>query len=582
MKINAKSISKGALVLLLSFTVFSCMDLTETNDNPNTLTAEKIDPPFVMTEILTTSARHNVRMHYGSGVGTAMLQEAMQYLQRDFLEYEVVNTFAWFPQTWASDYYKPIANAVYLQQRAVGHPDEAFLKGVAIIMKSYWYGYLTSAWGDIPYSEAMRGEEGILKPVYDPQKEVFKGILAELETANDLLTSATAGAASQSADVLYKGNALKWRQFGNSLRLRFLLRLSEKMTDMQAIGVDVKAEVSKMVTNTTKYPLITQSADNAAISYPGTASTDSWPGGQLNWNDRSEFNRRKTGATLVNFLKDNADPRLTVWIAPVEVPIRIGDKGGDDVILKDTDGKVRRYLKTYSAGIDTALYVGLPIALATPDAYNKNSGASVNTIKGLDATIYTASAANPHVSKPGTIYTQNTNALVKSIFITAAEVNFILAEAVTRTWITGSAVDYYRKGIASSLEQYGIASGEKKVYNLKTHQLDAFDQTAFLAAQEAKFTAATNKLDPILTQSWASMYMTGESWFNWRRTGLPNLGKNIIAGGKGDKIPVRYAYGDAERNFNADNTNSAINTLEPKVNDQWSKMWLIQGTGKPW
>jgi hypothetical protein len=511
-----------------------------------------------------------------------MLQEAMQYLQRDFLEYEVVNTFAWFPQTWASDYYKPIANAAYLEKRAVGHQDEAFLKGTAIVMKSYWYGYLTSAWGDIPYSEAMRGEEGILKPVYDPQKEVFKGILAELETANDLLTSAAVSPASQSADVLYKGNVMKWRQFANSLRLRFLIRLSEKMTDMQGIGVDVKGEVSKMVTNSTKYPLITQSVDNAAVSYPGTASTDSWPGGQLNWNDRSEFNRRKTGATLVNFLKDNADPRLTVWIAPVEVPIRIGDKGGDDVIQKDPDGKVRRYLKTYSAGVDTALYVGLPIALATPDSYNKNSGASVNTIKGLDATIYTASAANPHVSKPGTIYTQNTNALAKSIFITAAEVNFILAEAVTRTWITGSAVDYYKKGIAASLDQYGIVNGDRKVYNVKTHQLDAFDQAGFLTAQEIMFTAATNKLEPILTQSWASMYMTGESWFNWRRTGLPNLGKNIIAGGKGDKIPVRYSYGDAERNFNADNTNSAINTLDPKVNDQWSKMWLIQGTGKPW
>ncbi len=53
-------------------------------------------------------------------------------------------------------------------------------------------------------------------------------------------------------------------------------------------------------------------------------------------------------------------------------------------------------------------------------------------------------------------------------------------------------------------------------------------------------------------------------------------------GPQGEKIPVRFMYGDNELNYNGQNANAAIANLAPTTNDQWSKMWLIQGTGKPW
>jgi hypothetical protein len=576
-----KSIGRMLVALPVVF-ISSCADLSETNVNPNTILAKDIDPLFVMTKAIGESVSQNTRMLYGTGVSRSVLLEAQQYLQRDFLESPVTNTFLWFAQNWGPDYSTPISNTSYLIQRAPGEKDENFMTGVGLILNAYWFGFLTSAWGDVPYSEAMRAENNIFKPAYDEQKNVFKGILADLDKANEVLTGAPVTTAAKTADILYAGDVMKWRRFANSLRLRFLMRLSEKAVEMKAIGVDVQAGISEIASNPAKFPIITSASDNAAYRYPGLTVADSWTGGPLNWSTRSEFYRRKPCATLVNTLKNTADPRLTVWIRPVDAQIVIKDAGADDKIQLDADGKVRRYLKTYTAGVDTSLYVGLPAAQPNPDAYNKNSASVVSTIKGLKSTIYSEGAANPHVSYLADMYQKNTDPLIQCVFISAAEVNFLLAEASVRGYITTPAVESFKKGISESFNQYKIANGEKKVYNVKTHQIDAFDLAAFLSKAEQSFTAAPNKLDPILTQQWIAGWMGSDAWFAWRRTGLPDLGKNIVAGGNGQKIPLRYGYGDEEKNYNIEHVNAAISRLDTKTDDQWAKMWLIQGTGKPY
>jgi hypothetical protein len=576
-----KSIGRMLVALPVVF-ISSCADLSETNVNPNTILAKDIDPLFVMTKAIGESVSQNTRMLYGTGVSRSVLLEAQQYLQRDFLESAVTNTFLWFAQNWGPDYSTPISNTAYLIQRAPGEKDEKFMTGVGLVLKAYWFGFLTSAWGDVPYSEALRAEDGIFKPAYDEQKDVFKGILADLDKANEVLTGASVTTAARNADILYAGDVMKWRRFANSLKLRFLMRLSEKSADMKAIGVDVQASISELASNPTKYPIITSATDNAAYTYQGLTLADSWTGGQFNWSTRSEFYRRKPCATLVNALKTTADPRLTVWIRPVDVQILVKDTGADDKIQLDTDGKIRRYIKSYTPGTDTSLYVGLPAAQPNPDAYNNNSASTVSIVKGLRSTIYSEGAANPHVSYLADMYQKNSDPLIQCVFISAAEVNFLLAEASVRGYITTPAVESYKKGISESFNQYKIANGEKKVYNVKTHQIDAFDLAGFLAKAEQDFTAASNKLEPILTQQWIAGWMGSDAWFGWRRTGLPDLGKNIVAGGNGQKIPLRYGYGDEEKNYNIENVRTAISRLDTKTDDQWAKMWLLQGTGKPY
>lgn len=120
------------------------------------------------------------------------------------------------------------------------------------------------------------------------------------------------------------------------------------------------------------------------------------------------------------------------------------------------------------------------------------------------------------------------------------------------------------------------------MYNPENHAIEPYDEAAFLNSMEDEFNNAPDKILPIIEQKWVALFTTIDAWFDWRRTGYPDLGKNLVNGPQGDKIPVRFYFGDSEKNFNAENVEVSIQNLEPAVDDQWSKMWLLQGTGKPW
>ncbi|MEO9804267.1 MAG: SusD/RagB family nutrient-binding outer membrane lipoprotein [Reichenbachiella sp.] len=133
-------------------------------------------------------------------------------------------------------------------------------QAVAMIMSSYAYMSLADVWGDIPYTEALKGDDGISTPVFDTQQTVYEGIIADLNTATGLINaSRTDGFGSE--DVMYGGDMDKWLRFGNSLRLRAFMHLSK--VDPTTAEAGVVAMLSQ--------PLISSQAENAAIQYSTTS-----------------------------------------------------------------------------------------------------------------------------------------------------------------------------------------------------------------------------------------------------------------------------------------------------------------------
>jgi hypothetical protein len=582
-KIKTISLSLITIIILLTT---SCEDLTEINTSPNQLNASDIDIKYVLTSVLSNSGRNYLYEYcYGGG---RTISEAMQYLQRDYIDFQGPNTLVWTPQSFSGPYYS-IKNSQYIFDNAqfeMLEGNQKFYTAVGQIMRSFWYGYLTSLYGDIPYSEAMQAESANFMPVYDNQKDIFKGVLEDLKSANDLLSQVSSVEGASTSDLMFQGDVLKWRKFANSLRLRYLLRLSEKLTDMSAAGVDVKAEFSTIVGNSSTYPIFTSNSDNAAISFIGSDVNNSWYGGPLPRTNRSEFYRRKPCATFVDEMRIGMDPRLTTFIRPVDTQLRISDETPAYVRL--ADGQIIRNVPTSTPGteeLNTYRYVGLPPALQDPNLYNLYTGVDFNAIKALNSNVYTDLASNPAVSYLGDIYAQNVNPLVKAVLMSYAELNFILAEAHMKGWIGNeTAVEYYQAGVVASMRQYDITDGSMKVYDPNSDAIIAWDESAFLTNLTDKFAAAndTERLTQLMTQKWLACFMTPEFWFDWRRTGLPNLGANLILGSNGNKIPVRFIYPEEEKNLNSKSIDDAITRLDPAVDDQWSKLWLLQGTNKPW
>ncbi len=582
MRMKLFNYSRSLVLSISLLCCCSCKDLTTINRSPNELEAGQINMKYVLTSALAHTANYYIREYTYGYTSDHGITEAMQYMQRDYIGYEI-NSFVWKPLAYSA--YKVFQDTETLLVNSEKEPNaenQKFYKAVALILRGLWYGFYTSAWGDIPYSEAMKGDEQLFKPGYDPQKQVFLGIIGELKQANELLKGLSTLPTIGSADIVYAGNSLKWRKFANALRMRYYLRLSAKSNELKGDGLDIVEDFKQLLSNTGDYPLPEDNSDNAAISHVGTDAFNAWAGGILNFSNRSQFYRRKPCATIIDYLKLTSDPRLTTWFNPVSVQIRTDTKGAR--YEKGTDGFVKRYVEALGPDMDTSLYVGLKPSLPDPNAYNAGATANYSLIRSLDASIYVEQGANPHVSYLADKYAADSHPLVRCVLMSYSEVNFLRAEAALLGWSGEDGAAYYNKGIESSLDQYDLREGVPGVYNVVSHQVEDFRRADFLHQKRTSYQDASDgqRLEMLMTQKWLALWMTPEYWFDWRRTGLPDFGRNVIEGSNGSRIPVRLIYGTNEYILNEDHVRAGVTGLAPAEDTQWAKPWLLQGGDKPW
>ncbi|WP_449437781.1 SusD/RagB family nutrient-binding outer membrane lipoprotein [Pedobacter steynii] len=124
--------------------------------------------------------------------------------------------------------YSSLRNVTKMIEEATRINDNSYI-ALAKFFRAYYFYNLTLTFGDIPYNQALKGEDqaGYTPPVYDNQKTVFQGILKELDEANNMLKGLNVIIAG---DIIYKGDAAKWRRLVNSFRLKVLMTLSKKAT----------------------------------------------------------------------------------------------------------------------------------------------------------------------------------------------------------------------------------------------------------------------------------------------------------------------------------------------------------------
>lgn len=176
-------------------------------------------------------------------------------------------------------------------------------QSVAVIMRSWVFSLLTDIYGDIPYKDALQGLEGTLLPKYDAQKDVYAGLIAELKTAGEAINT-TDKSIAISGDILFANDLTKWKKFANTLSLRILSRMIDK-TDAP---LDVKAEVTRILSDPVKYPVIGTVAENIQLNYLDVTNNQN----PVNVNRKTRDDHR-VSATLVNKLKALGDARLPVY-----------------------------------------------------------------------------------------------------------------------------------------------------------------------------------------------------------------------------------------------------------------------------
>jgi hypothetical protein len=130
----------------------------------------------------------------------------------------------------------------------------------------------TDIWGDVPYSQALKGEE-FLQPRLDKQEDIYKGNQAQgIQSLFDLVREGLTDLEAASIlkpttdDIVYGGNLDNWKRAGNTLLLKLANTISKKEP---ALAKTVITEVL------TKNMYITSNAQDLNVKFGSSVGSTS-------------------------------------------------------------------------------------------------------------------------------------------------------------------------------------------------------------------------------------------------------------------------------------------------------------------
>jgi hypothetical protein len=388
----------GAAIVALTATAAACNTdkLTDLNNNPNAPTQVQAEQLF--TDGVTQAMFYLRGPNFEHGLNALWVQHyaEVQYPEADQNKPRAATIEA----LWNTLYSIPLED---LQAAITKGADRPGIWGPALVMRSAVYQEITDLWGDIPYTDALRGDAGsaaVLSPKYDPQSVVYDSLFKALASAATALK--TAPNSYGGADPVYAGNPAKWAKLANSLRLRLAMRLSK---------VDPARGKTELLAALAAGPM-SSNADNATVVWPGGVNTNPL---YQNWIDLGGGTRddQRLSETFVDTLNLTNDPRIAVYAQPTD----------------SSD------------------------ACPTPGCYPEFVGAP-NGVKANSIPLPTA-------SRPGDIIREATS---PSDIMRYDEVLFIRAEAAQLGWTTENAALLYTQAITASMEHWGVKPADVTAY----------------------------------------------------------------------------------------------------------------------
>lgn len=497
-----------AITVMLMFS--SCSNFDEINTNPNTPT--QVSASLLVTNIILSIAKYqgNDSKEY---ISENALPKYVGYANEGQLgtQYNLIASSSFNKMTILPDIDKMLL-------AAQGSPAENSYKGIGHFIRAYTFYLLTLKMGDIPYSETNLGLQGNYKPKYDSQKEVFIGILGELEQAR---INFSQGVTFDGDPTIFKGNPQRWRRACNAFELKILMTLSGKESDAD---LKIKEKFASIVNENI---LLQDDSDYFGLEY-----------NSVNLHPLYSTNDMFTGRTILsNIIVDNLkrlnDKRLFYF----------GEPSADQI----TKGLSQNDFKAYT-GVKTSLDYGLMNANYSAGKYSK-----------INLRYQTKQNSDPRR------------------LLTYAEQELILAEARIKGWITTSSAQlYYEKGVKAALKNV-MSTDPSFAHGNPILQIDI--DTYFTG--EAAFAAdADTQLKQVWMQRYLLNFLVdGEtSYFEYRRNKYPDFNidpSTNLNVNSPNNMPIRFLYPSSELNYNSQNLMEALNRQFGGFDEINKTMWLL-------
>ncbi|PQA95558.1 hypothetical protein B0A69_04020 [Chryseobacterium shigense] len=414
----------------------------------------------------------------------------------------------------------------------------------AKVMKAYYMQMIVDLYNDAPYSEAFKGQSN-KNPKYDKSKDIYKGLMAELNQALVLIdkTPAASNALVFTEDPIYQATAVAnnetqnvanwrifWKKMANTVKLKMLVRLSN-CTDAE-VTTWRNAELQAM-TLLTANPTVNFIDKDVKINPGYVTSTPDQRNPFYGTFGRIDLDAQDIGQ----------DFRITVASDHMIKTL----KGETTETSGVVDNRISRLFKANGIGDDANnLVVNMK---GQVQGGTKEVGAVESDFATLGDFM---------------IYNSGAGATLPGLLLTASEVKFLQAEAavVYPATMAFNAQTSFNDGITQSFVTFGSTPAAAATY------------LAAIAAKPGMGWAATaNKIQAIQYQKWIALTNINptETYISYTKTGYPQLPMPI--GSYYPSRPKRLMYPQSEY------VSNSANVPNPSVNDMYninaySPFWL--------
>ncbi|TFH39757.1 MAG: SusD/RagB family nutrient-binding outer membrane lipoprotein [Bacteroidia bacterium] len=510
-----KRLSTYILLALFLIGATGCEEWLDINQNPNDLTEST-------KELVLTGVTKQYAERQQLGAGFSLLGAWTGYVGHsggwsgwnNVKSYRIIASD--YNGFWDGPYPNELKNLRYVEEKGNEDGNMAFV-AVAKIMKAGLFQRLVDTYGDVPYSEGIMGFDGITTPVYDDAQTIYDDLVAELDFAinelDDILgdPGRSGNETIGDEDLINQGDLEAWMMYGNTLKLRILLRQAGMSSRQAYIQTNISSTaalgyVSSMttghITGNPGYQAETAGKMNPLYESYGTNYQYSYTSGHQQYS---------LNVFLHNLYTTTFDPRMTICWLP---------------------------------GVQTNDY---------------------NNPTKLGA----ASSDMPHWNESAILFSEAIYGEMDGdvMVMSTMEADFLIAEAIQRGYLAsyegGDAQDWYEEGVAESFWYYGSRGG------LTNGEIN--DTINFYLGQTLEnvdWASSPDKLKAIMYQKYTAgvgVYHY-ETWADYRRTGFPDAmygdTDNSMISYYFDivrpQVPVRLTYPQRELDINSAHANAAL------------------------
>ena len=556
-----------SLSLLISTT--SCSDFLDVNDNQNKALYSQLKPSELLgaAQASVYDFQATTLNEYGNVQTNAWAGNVAQYGNVYPNYYQFILTPQFGAGIWGS-LYSGVNNFVKISSVAnTDHKNDNYV-AASLICKVHYMQYIVDLYGDCPFTGAFLGTSSgaNLTPTYNDDQRIYRLLIADLESAKNLILAANPTAESiAGADVMLAGVMSDWYAFADTIELRMLLRMSNFAAATPA-GIWRDAKLVNLVSDAAAAPgnpyLVTDVSINPGYSkatpdtlspfyqFVGRGNNPVAPADTQNWSFiTTSGHAYKCMNTYAAFA--GGPNNSTLLATGLNYP-NVSDPRYARMTRNGTQQTVRRAVTQGSTNVDV-------FASGVPGAPAKGcQGNGILNPYGLITVVGSFAdygAANGYV-------------------MTKAEAFFIFAEAGLRGYAgftPANAIINYNSGIDASFEYLQGPTFSSIGYKGAIANKIGFSMLAAGATP-------SQKLQGLMYQKWvALMGIHGvESYLDYLRTGFPITPLPIVPNGGSlpyTNRPYRLMYPQSELIANGVNTIPITDAECFSINSK-SPFWL--------